>query len=60
MTSGAKLIKKPKTSNQDDRNTIGTIWENRLSKEDYQVLDKAFEDCEQDSQHDKEGLFSEN
>jgi hypothetical protein len=25
--------------------TMGTIWENRLSKEDHQLLDKAFEDC---------------
>jgi hypothetical protein len=44
-TSGGKPIKKPKASDKDDMSTMGNVWENRLSKEDYQVLDKALTRC---------------
>jgi hypothetical protein len=43
-TGGTKPTKKTKSSSKDDLNMVGHIWENRLSKEEYQVLDKAFED----------------
>jgi hypothetical protein len=43
-TGGTKPTKKTKSSSKDDLNTMGNIWENRLSKEEYQVLDKAYKD----------------
>jgi hypothetical protein len=59
--TATKCTKKPKVLNKDGMNTVGNIWEHHLPNEEYQVLDKAFEEyLLQDNQYNKEGLFSEN
>jgi hypothetical protein len=49
--TATKRTKKPKTSNKDGMNTMGNIWEHRLSNEEFIKFW---------TRHLKEGLISEN